>query len=406
MLKKIIGIGCILIGLGVIGVVANHWYSTQRKELTSPVSDSSAFQFVSFVSKPAATSPKEVMGFLPYWNLNDVTFQPELTQLAYFSLTLEADGSIRTREGSALEPGYRTFNSSEFQNVLDSWQSQRATSPNLILVITQFENETMESFLANPEAQEAFIDTLDSLMVAYPITGLNIDFEPTGQISETTRNNFTAFIKRLSEHTKAEYTGFELSVDVYASAISKPGLWDIPQLAPDLTYIVIMAYDFHRRSSPAAGPVAPLFGGKDFWEHDISLYLTKYIEQVDRQKLLLGIPFYGYEWQTTSTDAQAQTYPNTGHTASYQYVSELLTDPTITALQQWWNEAALSPYITYQEDGEFYTIYYDDARSLKYKLDLVNQLDMGGIAIWALGYEGATRELWDVINSQLTSVPQ
>ena len=71
------------------------------------------------------------------------------------------------------------------------------------------------------------------------------------------------------------------------------------------------------------------------------------------------------------------------------------------SVEEHWNENALSPYLTYVEDGETFVLYYEDSRSLSYKLDYVNQLDLGGIAIWALGYEGDSRELWDVINRKL-----
>jgi spore germination protein YaaH len=48
-----------------------------------------------------------------------------------------------------------------------------------------------------------------------------------------------------------------------------------------------------------------------------------------------------------------------------------------------------------------YVVYFENSRSLSYKLDYVNQLNLGGIAIWALGYEGDSRELWDVVNRKL-----
>ena len=46
-------------------------------------------------------------------------------------------------------------------------------------------------------------------------------------------------------------------------------------------------------------------------------------------------------------------------------------------------------------------IYYESPRSIAYKLDYVNQLDLGGIAIWALGYEGEGRDLWEVIGNKV-----
>ena len=50
---------------------------------------------------------------------------------------------------------------------------------------------------------------------------------------------------------------------------------------------------------------------------------------------------------------------------------------------------------------EIFVLYYENSRSLSYKLDLVNQLDLAGVAIWALGYEGDSRELWETIGRKL-----
>jgi hypothetical protein len=45
-------------------------------------------------------------------------------------------------------------------------------------------------------------------------------------------------------------------------------------------------------------------------------------------------------------------------------------------------------------------LYYDDAESLAAKYDLVNQYDIRGAAIWALGYDGSRPELYAVIKDK------
>ena len=42
-------------------------------------------------------------------------------------------------------------------------------------------------------------------------------------------------------------------------------------------------------------------------------------------------------------------------------------------------------------------LYYDDAASLGLKYDLVNGRGLRGAGIWALGYDGASRDLWNVL---------
>jgi len=394
--KILIGGGSLVIGsIALVATIATG--TIYQSQLTSPLSEQSRFNFFVRTQKKIVT-PKKVLGFLPYWNLDEFTQQPELTDLAYFALEIDADGSIISKVDGATEPGFRTFTSSAFQNLVSDLESQ-PNPPQLTIVFSQFNTKSMTTFLASPTAQTTFFTAFDSLMEAYPIQGVNIDFEPTGKISQKNRDDFTQFMARLAAHKQKQHPNLTISVDVYASAVARPLLWDVPALTNHLDYIVIMAYDFHRKSSPAAGPVAPIYGASEYWEHDISLYLRDFLKVVPREKILLGVPFYGYGWQTTSTAPQAPTYPETGRTASYLRVKELISDTKNLGLQTWWNEAALSPYITYIENGKNFTIYYDDARSLSYKIELINQLNLGGIAIWALGYEGADRDLWDTLKN-------
>ena len=74
--------------------------------------------------------------------------------------------------------------------------------------------------------------------------------------------------------------------------------------------------------------------------------------------------------------------------------------PNLSHLPRLWRNRHL-PYITYKEDGKQKIIFYENTQSLAYKMDLVRQADLGGIAIWALGYEGDAPELWEVIERKV-----
>lgn len=388
-----------LIFLVAAAISSFGWWYNQDPEVLSPLTSLTTFNFIAHLVP--SSSPKIVYGFLPYWNMDEAVIQPELTHLAYFSLTVQGDGSIITREAEGgLEPGYRQLGSDRF---LELSLLSKTQQTEVELVLTQFNNDDIVSLLNSDQAREKLFTSLDSILLAYPVSGINIDIEYTGEVTDSLRQRLTILVAELRQHLNRKYADVQLSIDMYASAASKYSLWDIPTIGKEVDYIVIMAYDFHQRSSAQAGPVAPLFGGKEYWDSDINQYLAAFVKTVPKEKLLLGIPFYGYEWQTTTREAQAHTFPNTGSTASYQRVQEILSKKDELKVQEQWNEQALSPYISYQEDGETFVIYYENSKSLSYKLEYVNQLDLAGIAIWALGYEGNNRELWDVINRKLGS---
>ncbi len=386
-----------IIALFIAVLAASMWWFADIP-LASPINTFSSFKFLQ-EAEIFTKGNKIVYGYLPYWNLKKVTIQPELTHLAYFALTIGADGSLllRTEDGGG-EPGYAGLRSDEFLELATQMKEQKGATE---IVLSQFNGDDISLFLSSQTAQQKLFDSLDDIVLAYPVNGINIDIELAGSASETQRTNLTKFMQNLRNHMDKKYDKINLSIAMYAGASNGQGFWDVAGIEPFVNYIVVMAYDFHRRSSPLAGPVAPLFGGKELWDSDINQHLQEFAKKVPRHKLLLGIPFYGYEWETTNRDAQSHTFPDTGSTASMSRVNELLTRSKELQVQENWNEEALSPYLSYIEDGKTYVIYYENSRSISYKLDYVNQLDLGGIAIWALGYEGNDRELWDVINRKL-----
>ena len=390
--------------LTVIGIFATSaitlWWSWDAP-LTSPLNQFTNFQFVRhpIFNK---TSKKQVYGFLPYWNIKNLKLHKEITQVGYFGLTIGADGNILTVVDGETDPGYRILQSETFLNVTNQ---VIANGGQIELVLKQFNADDINTFVNSKKARATFLSSLESILLAYDVSGINIDIELNGESSPQLRHNFTLLIKELDQFLNKRFGDIQLSIDVYASAAKGGQLWDIPALEPNLDYFIIMAYDFHRSNSIQAGPVAPLLGGSKYWDSDINSHLKEFLQVVPSKKLLLGIPFYGYEWQTTSTEAQSQTFPDTGQAVVYKRIQELLSGEAGYEVTEYWNEEALSPYLTYtittDQGEETFMLYYDNARSIAYKLDYVNQLDLGGIAIWALGYEGENEELWQVIKSKL-----
>lgn len=389
-----------------------------QKNYKSPIGANFQFNYITDKIWPRKNNQETIVyGFLPYWNINKVTIQPELTHLSYFALEVGVDGQIvvESKPGES-EPGYRQLNSDQFFALIDDNNMQ------LELVLSQFDSKKIEQLLSDKEVWLTLLEQIDSLLLAYPFTGINLDFEYQGEVNEILRQQFTNFVISIHNHLAQHQEKINLSVDVYASAgdSEKKLIWDIPALEPYLDYVVVMAYDFHRQSSTQAGPGAPLFGGEDLWNSDINSLMKGFFDQVPKQKILLGIPFYGYAWQTDSLEPSANTYPGTGFTVSYKEVLNLkqLTGiwENCENLKIFWQEDALSPFASLScgsgdkenqeqtdtenkeaEEKTNYLVYFEDEKSLQYKIDFANQLEIAGIAIWALGYEGETRDLWEVV---------
>ena len=172
-----------------------------------------------------------------------------------------------------------------------------------------------------------------------------------------------------------------------------------------------MAYDFYRPSSLQAGPVAPLRGKctSENWklktdnclDYDVITSIGDITKLVSPSKVILGVPFYGYEWQTVDTQFLARTYPQTGLTATYKRVRELLDNNSESSLSATWSGTTFTPYLSYTKDGNTYQIHYEDDNSLKLKIEFVHQAKLAGLAIWAVGYELPYTNLWLTLDNSL-----
>lgn len=386
------GAACLVFG---IKFVNEH----DRPTLLSPV-DFNTFEAPTISTsstgiQPQSAKQKVIYGFLPYWTIKTATLDSSLTHIGYFSLPIDRNGNFVTSTDDAAT-GWKTFRTDAVERVR---QETTKNNQKFEVLITMMDADDIASFLRNGKAQDTFIKNVKTFIKSQPVDGINLDIEYAGDVDDELRNAYTAFISKFSKNMRTSFPSLHISLDIFADSALKYRIWNLPQLAPSVDHIVVMTYDFFRSSSPQSGPVAPLFGSeKNRWDVDIVKTLKPMLDQVPSEKILLGIPFYGYEWQTVGSAPGSNTFPQTGGLATYKRVKKLLEEKNI---KEQWDSDAFSPYLTYIDKGNIQTIFYENALSLSYKLDLVRETNMGGIAIWALGYEGSGPELWHVIRQKL-----
>src|SRR3989338_4479799 len=354
---------------------------------------------------------KIAFGFLPYWNLklaNELTVKP-LTHLAYFGIDLTPTGEIKKydRPGEK-EPGWNKLNSDQYSLL---HRQLKILGKKVILTVLAMETDQIDTLLAGEQSRSKAIDSILTVYTEKEFDGLNIDFEYMGYPAEETRKNFTLFVSDLAGRCKARNRKCEISLDVFADSAIKSRLYDLSALAKVVDQIIVMAYDFYRPSSTQSGPVAPLRGrcAPDSWkltsgnclDYDIVTSIGDIAKFVESYKIILGIPFYGYEWQTVDDSFLANTYPKTGSLATYKRIQGLFGNEKISSLSASWSNLTLTHYLSYVEADKTYQIHYEDAASLNLKINFIHQAKMGGLAIWALGYEIPYQDLWQTIYNNL-----
>jgi spore germination protein YaaH len=335
-----------------------------------------------------------VLGFAPYWNIKKLT--PEslssITHFAYFNLHLNGDGSLYTKVNRREEdPGYTNYKR------LLSGALSRGDKPLIITYMPESQSALTQIVTSTNNRRNA-IDTIVESLNESGAAGVNIDFEPLGDTPESTRNSFTLFIQELHQKLLTPNSSNLvplLTISTYASAASRQRLWDLTNLEAYTDYFVIMTYDYTMPGSDTAGPNAPMRGSGDIFEHDIVKNIAEISKLVPSRKILLGIPFYGYEWDTVDASKYSPTQAQ-GSVASLERIQKMLDERTLVLV---WDRSSLTPYGVASESGKTSQIYFENETSIRLKLEFVRSANLGGIAIWALGYEGNTPWLWPTIST-------
>jgi spore germination protein YaaH len=377
----------IFLGFSLVAFALYVTFFAPSSELYSPLSSAPP-------QENQITGKQEylILGFAPYWNLKKLSTESltSITHFAYFHLLLNGDGTVYKKTNRREEdPGFTNY-----KRLLAGTVS-RGDKPLIITVMPESQTALSQS-IASSSSREKTINTLLNILSESKAAGINIDYEPLGDISESTKQNFTLFIKELNfKLDKLDKPEILLTISIYGSAGSKPRIWDLKALEPYTNYFVVMSYDYTMPGSSSAGPNSPLRGSGDLFEHDVIKNISEISKLVKSEKILLGIPFYGYQWKTVDASKYSPV-ESKGSTASLEKIEEMLRDKTLELV---WDRNTLTPYGIASESGQISQIYFENATSMKLKLDFVKSTNLGGIAIWALGYEGQNSWVWPVINT-------
>jgi spore germination protein YaaH len=343
---------------------------------------------------------KQIIGFLPYWLIKEepsIKYN-QLTQIAYFGVAFDGAGNIKAQnEDGTSDPGWLYLDKSELNQI---FQKAKQAQTKTTLVLRIMDNDDIASLVNDGIKRETFIRKALNLVREKNFDSLNLDFEYAGTPPPVTIKNFTRLARELKEALLKLSPPLSLTIDVFADSAQNERLYDLKALKDVADYLVIMGYDIYRANSEIAAPSAPL-GPSHSYLTDYLQCLASFLKLVPPEKLILAVPYYGYEWQTTSVKKNAPTLKDTGALATYKRVKDIIDKKNP---QIFWDDEGQTPWLTYQEDGKINQIYFENQRSLALKYDLVNELGLAGVAIWALGYDAPHPELWQLLQEKFPRI--
>lgn len=295
-------------------------------------------------------------GWLPWWRKDDIgqIFNkiPSNFEVSPFYLTLTKEGTISTDKKIDAPKNYISIPT----------------------IANEFDKQRVADILANEQTMDSHIQDLLEITQSLNAPGIEIDYE---NIPREYRESFTLFIQKLGNklhnQNKLLYVALHAKTSefkAYAGAESQD-YEDICKVADKCT---IMAYDKHYKGS-GPGAITPLS-----WLKEVIAFAQLEIPQ---DKLVIGLPFYGYEWPTGKR----------GTSRTYSNILEYKAENNYSML---FDSEEQTPYI----DTGTSQLWFDNEESLLSKMTYARSKGVKHFAFWALGGEG------DLLRNLLSKLQQ
>ena len=286
-----------------------------------------------------------------------------LTTLAYFSVDVNADGTL-DQSGS----GWNGYESQDLANLVTR---SHAAGDRVVLTVTDFNQQSLDKITSDPAAPGRLSSALIAAVSAKNLDGVNFDFEGVGSGDRT---GLTNLITQVSNALHAANPHWQTTMAVYASAASdSAGFYNVGR-RPRPRWVLCDGLRHERPGHPERDRAA---GGRGIQRHRSP---PEFTAVVPAAKVILGVPYYGYDWPTTDGTQGAHS---TGPDAPLSYgVIASANNPT------YWDPSTQTAWTSYKVGTQWHQTFFDDPTSLALKAQLANSFHVRGMGIWALGMDG------------------
>ena len=293
--------------------------------------------------------------FISPWVLDNTL--PYLSELSVFSYGFDREGELRP---PILD---------------DEWMIERARNTGTLPILTltpfgadgNFDNTLINAIVNDEAARDRLIENLLVVMQEKSYGGLDIDFE---FIKAEDRDAFTEFVRVCTERMLAY--GFQVSVALApkTSAMQKGLLYegkDYRAIGEIADHVLVMTYEWGYTYGPPMA-VAPLNMVRNVLEYAVT--------EIPPEKISMGIPNYGYDWELPYERGitRAKTIGNI----------EAVRIAINRGAEIKFDEVAMTPYFNYDSNGITHEVWFEDARSIQAKYDLIKELKLRGPGFWQI----------------------
>ena len=281
---------------------------------------------------------------------------PYLTYLIPFTYGFRPDGNLVDLDDGAL------------LSLAQEYQIPSLMHLSTLTESGNFSNELASLALNDMAVQNQLIQSVLDTMIRKGYSGLDIDFEfvlPEDRIA------YAQFINRLRDTLNP--LGFPVIAALAPKTSSdQKGLLyeghDYALIGEAANAVLLMTYEWGYTYGPPLA-VAPI--------NQVTRVVDYALTEIPSDQMYLGIPNYGYNWTLPFIrgDSRAQSISNvTAVDTARRYGAEILFDPI-----------AQAPHFSYtDESGLEHEVWFEDARSIRAKLELASNNRFLGVGYWNL----------------------
>ena len=293
---------------------------------------------------------------------------PFLTLLTVFDYRVNSEGEINDIDDQEIVDISKAYG--VFPMMLVSTLSEQGIGS----------REVVNNILNNLGLQNQMIENIISKMKAKGYLGLNLYVQ---FLTEENQSQVEGFLSNISARLNSE--GYRVTVtltpkvDIEGTEVIYEVI-DYSTIAQYVDALLILSHDWGYSYGPPAS-VTPV--------NILRELIQNVIKTVPLEKVVLGIPVIGYDWELPYV-------PGYTRANALTYNSAILIAANNDAIIQY-NEVSAAPYFFYQYDDILHNVWFKDARSIDIITRLVPEYGLHRILTWNNMY--FFTQMWFVINN-------
>ncbi|KKI91127.1 spore gernimation protein [Bacillus sp. SA1-12] len=281
---------------------------------------------------------------------------PYLTYLGPFSFQIQRDGTLK-------EPLLNNFP-----------QIARQNGVTLMMAITNLENDQFSDelgriVLTNMDIQNKLLSTIVTTAKKYGFRDIHFDME---FLRPQDREAYNQFLRKAKNRFSQE--GWLLSTALAPkTSAGQKGRWyeahDYKAHGQIVDFVVIMTYEWGFSGGPPMA-VSPINSVREVLEYAVS--------EMPSRKIMMGQNLYGYDWTLPFVEGGPFA-----KAVSPQQAIQLASQHNVPIQ---YDVEAQAPHFNYRDNnGKEHKVWFEDARSIQAKFNLIKELNLRGISYWKLG---------------------